>query len=90
MSITDTIRQRLQVELQPTRITIQDDSEEHAGHASAMGAAHLTLYIVSAKFEGLSELSRHRLIYKILAKEMKTAVHALSIRALTPTEADKS
>lgn len=80
------IKQKLQAALQPSQIEITDESEQHAGHAGSAGAAHLTLTIVSAKFEGLKELSRHRLIYKILSQEMKGAIHALAIRALTPKE----
>lgn len=43
--------------------------------------------VVSAAFEGKSTLARHRLVYATLGADMGTAIHALSIKALTPDEA---
>ena len=86
MNIGEIVKQKLQDELQPSQIAITDQSAQHAGHKASAEGAHLTLYIVSAKFEGLNEIARHRLIYKILSKEMRGAIHALVITAVTPGE----
>ncbi|MBT3506101.1 MAG: BolA family transcriptional regulator [Piscirickettsiaceae bacterium] len=73
--------------LSPSHLTIQDDSALHAGHAGNTGGGHYTVTIVSKQFEGLSLLKRHRLVYDAAAVLMKQKIHALSIRAKTPQEA---
>jgi BolA protein len=42
--------------------------------------------VVSAVFEGMSPIARHRLVYAALGDMMRTDIHALQIRALTPAE----
>ena len=49
--------------------------------------ARRSLRVVSAKFEGLGAVARHRLVYALLDEEMRGGVHALAITALTPDEA---
>jgi BolA protein len=74
--------------LEPESIEMIDDSHLHAGHAghSSRGASHLTLHIVSTKFNGLNRVARHRLVYDILGSWMKSDIHALVINAKTPSE----
>mmetsp|Transcript_22412 Transcript_22412/g.38700 ORF Transcript_22412/g.38700 Transcript_22412/m.38700 type:complete len:89 (+) Transcript_22412:1-267(+) len=77
--------------LKPTVLQVQDDSAQHAGHAEAKGLngeSHFTVRIVSAAFDGLALVKRHQLVYMLLADEMKNGIHALSIQAQTPTEAN--
>jgi len=72
--------------LGPQYLSVQDDSALHAGHAGNTGGGHYTLTIVSEQFSGLPPLKRHRLIYEAAAALMKADIHALSIKAFTPTE----
>lgn len=73
--------------LQPDHLEIHDDSAAHAGHAGARsGGGHYDVLIVSSRFTGLNSVARHRLVYATLGDLMKTQVHALAIRALTPDE----
>ncbi|RQO75956.1 BolA family transcriptional regulator [Aquitalea sp. FJL05] len=73
--------------LQPEHLEIHDDSAAHAGHAGARsGGGHYDVLIVSSRFTGLNSVARHRLVYATLGDLMKTQVHALAIRALTPDE----
>ena len=52
---------------------------------------HFYATVVSAEFEGKRLIQRHQLVYAALGDRMKAEVHALSIKALTPTEfAEKS
>jgi BolA protein len=91
--MTDTttlIREKLTTALNPTHLTIKDDSEKHAGHAGVrQGGGHFTITIVSAQFAGKTLVQRHRLVYSSLDDLMKTAIHALSIQAQTPDEFSK-
>ncbi|XP_046844081.1 bolA-like protein 1 [Xenia sp. Carnegie-2017] len=51
---------------------------------------HFKVVVVSKKFENLPLIKRHRLVNEILATELSTSVHALSIQAKTPTQWEKS
>lgn len=75
--------------LEPTRLSLVDESHRHVGHAGARdGRGHFQLYIVSARFSGQKPLARHRLIYAALGELMHTDIHALAIEARAPEEAD--
>ena len=50
---------------------------------------HYEAIVISTAFEGLSLLARHRCVYEALGNRMQADVHALSIRALTPSEAQE-
>ena len=83
----DAIRARLSAEFAPTQLDIVDESYKHAGHEGARdGRGHFAVYIVSAAFEGLPLLARHRRVYDALGALMQTDIHALSLRTLTPGE----
>ena len=84
--IESLLRERLAF-LAPLRLEVIDDSAQHAGHAGARDGGHYRLLIVSNQFAGKSTLQRHRLIYDALAELMRSRIHALSIRSLTPDEA---
>ncbi len=74
--------------LQPVRLDIRDDSAKHAGHAGARdGRGHFSVSIVSAAFDGLSPIQRHKRVYAAMGALMDTEVHALAIVAKTPAEA---
>jgi BolA protein len=84
------IRVLLQAELAPTALDVIDESHKHAGHAGARdGRGHFAVSIVSDAFVGLAPLARHRLVYAALGDMMQTDIHALSIRARTPLEAER-
>ena len=73
--------------LEPELVEIYDESGEHVGHAGAReGGGHYQLLIVSKRFENLSKVARHRLIYQALADMMQTEIHALAITSLTAAE----
>lgn len=81
------IEARLRQQLAPDSLDIVDESAQHAGHAGARsGGGHFVAMIVSNRFEGLNAIQRHRLVYEALGELMKTDIHALSVRALTPKE----
>ncbi|MGF6419928.1 BolA protein [Stenotrophomonas sp. AN71] len=81
------IRDALQQALAPSVLEIEDDSHRHAGHAGARdGRGHFNVFLVSERFAGQGPLARHRAVYAALGSMMDTDIHALSIRALTPSE----
>ena len=88
MIVAATIRRKLSERLAPTRLDIIDESHRHAGHAGARpeGETHFAVTIVAAAFAGLNRVARQRLVYELLADELATRVHALSLTTLAPGE----
>jgi BolA protein len=85
------MRARLVQALHPLHLEIVDESAEHVGHAGAAGGAgHYRLLAVSARFEGLSRVRRHRLVYDLLIDLMQRDIHALAMTLLAPDEAAAS
>ena len=92
MTVQDTLRAKLTAALKPTRLEIVDESHLHAGHAGArpQGETHFRIEIVSAAFAGQSRVARQRLVYGIVAEELRTRVHALALSTRTPQELRES
>ncbi len=86
------IRSRLFAAFQPVEpIEVIDDSHLHAGHPGARdGRGHFRVRVVSAVFDGLKTLERHRKVYEAVGTLMQTDIHALNIEALTPKEATQA
>jgi BolA protein len=80
------IEQALAQALQPSELAVRDDSHLHAGHAGAREGRHFSVTICSTRFEGLSRVGRHRLVYDALASLMPRGIHALAIEARAPRE----
>jgi BolA protein len=72
--------------LQPTALTVTDDSHLHAGHAGAREGRHFSVRITSARFAGLGRVARHRLVYDALHRLIPQGIHALAIQARSPDE----
>jgi BolA protein len=88
MLIKNAIQTKLTEGLSPVRLLVEDQSHRHQGHAGANpeGESHFHVEIISAAFTGKSQIARQRLVYGLLAEELKTRVHALSLRTLAPDE----
>ncbi|XP_010539343.1 PREDICTED: sufE-like protein 1, chloroplastic/mitochondrial [Tarenaya hassleriana] len=85
------IREKLERELNPVELEVEDVSYQHAGHAGVRGGngdgeMHFNLRIVSDNFQGKSLVKRRRLIYDMLQDELQSGLQALSIVAKTPSE----
>ena len=81
------IRTRLEAELSPASLQVDDESHMHVGHEGAKGGlGHFRVLVVSDKFQGQSSIKRHRLVYQVMGDLMQTDIHALTIDAFTPDE----
>lgn len=76
----------LRTALEPTQLEVLDDSHLHAGHAGAREGRHFTVRITTARFNGLSRVARHRLIYDALQLLIPRGIHALAIEAHSPDD----
>lgn len=96
MTVSDTIRAKLTAAFSPALLDVADESARHAGHSGATrddgshGETHFHVRIVSDAFEGVGRVERQRRVYAVLEAELKGTVHALSLAALTLTEARKA
>lgn len=89
MRVAQAIEQKLEAALSPQNLEIVDESHLHAGHAGARpeGESHFRVTIVADQFRGLGRVLRQRLVYKALAAEMESDIHALALVTQTPEEA---
>ncbi|PNH10424.1 SufE-like protein, chloroplastic [Tetrabaena socialis] len=95
--LQDGMRRKLTEALRPAALTILDESSQHAGHAAMMihgkagGTAetHFKVEVVAETFEGMTQVKRQRMIYKLLEEEFAKGLHALALVTRTPAEAAK-
>jgi len=89
MGVAEEIERKLGAALKPERLEIVDESHLHAGHAGArpQGESHFRVTIVSAAFRGMNRVQRQRLVYRTLADELASDIHALALVTRTPEEA---
>ncbi len=88
MRVHATIADKLTRALAPDALEVIDESHLHAGHAGARkeGESHFRVRIVSSAFAGLGRVARQRLVYRALAADMASDIHALAIDARAPGE----
>ncbi|MDP6934342.1 MAG: BolA family protein, partial [Myxococcota bacterium] len=47
---------------------------------------HFNLVLVTSAFEGKRQVQRHQVVYRALSDELRSGLHALTMKTLTPTE----
>jgi stress-induced morphogen len=48
------------------------------------GGDHFRAEVISERFEGLSRIEQHQLVYEVFGDEVGGPIHALSIKTSTP------
>jgi stress-induced morphogen len=77
----------------PTPAELQDRIERALPGAEVSvedltgGGDHFRAEVVSDRFEGLSRIQQHKLIYDVFGDEVGGPIHALSIKTSTPSGA---
>lgn len=89
MSVLSTIEAKLRDALEPSHLEVVNESHMHAVPKGS--ETHFKVVVVSARFEGLSSVKRHQLVYGVLGDELskkpaKGGIHALAITSRTPAE----
>lgn len=70
--------------LQPTQLTIVDESHKHIGHAGAKsGGGHFSVTIASRLFAGKTRVQCHQLVYQAAEPMMNGEIHALAIQIVS-------
>lgn len=77
--IANEMRERL-AGLNPTRLEIIDESEQHRGHGGWQegGESHFRIRMASPQFAGLGLIARHRLVHRSLG-DIMPRIHALAM-----------
>lgn len=84
MSIEQQIIDKLTASFQPILLQVENDSHKHrSGRGSE---SHFNITLVSAQFEAMRALQRHRAVYACLAAELANGVHALALHTYTEAE----
>jgi BolA family transcriptional regulator, general stress-responsive regulator len=68
--------------LSPSQLEVIDESAAHAGHvgANAEGfGSHVRVRIASPKFDGITRVAKHRLVYDAMQNFIDDGLHALAI-----------
>lgn len=67
-------------QLQPTRLQVLDESEDHRGHGGWRegGQTHFRIRMSTPRFAGMSRLQRHRLVHETLG-DIVPRIHALAL-----------
>ncbi len=78
----------LRQHLAPALIRVQDDSQQHAGHAGARpgGETHYSVLLVADSFHGQTRIARSRAVHALLDAEFQGGLHALALTLRTPEE----
>jgi stress-induced morphogen len=75
MPTADELKQRIEAALPGAVVSVEDLTG---------GGDHFRAEVVSDRFEGLSRIDQHRLIYDVFGDEVGGPIHALSIKTSTP------
>jgi BolA protein len=84
MRVQRQIEQKLQVAFEPERLAIVNESGNH--NVPEGSESHFNAIIVSAAFEDQNLVQRHRAVYGAIGEELRTEIHAFTMKTLTPAE----
>ena len=83
MAIQTQIEHKIEHNLSPQLLTVENESHRHAGPEKE---SHFKLTVVSDQFADLSRVKRHQRVYSLLSEELEGAVHALALHLYSPEE----
>ena len=75
MPTTSELQQRIEDALPGAEVAVEDLTG---------GGDHFRAEVVSDRFEGLSRIQQHKLVYDVFGAEVGGPIHALSIKTSTP------
>ncbi len=84
MKMEDILKEKIETNCNPSHLEIHNESHMHS---SGLGSeSHFRVLIVSENFRAQNKVQRQRSIYQLFTEELKSKIHALSLRLLTPEE----
>jgi stress-induced morphogen len=73
----DQLKARIEEALPDAKVRVEDLTG---------GGDHFRAEVTSGRFDGLSRIEQHKLVYGVFGDEVGGAIHALSIKTSTPGE----
>ena len=86
MKIEKKIKNKLISDINPTEISVINQSHLHKGHDGYSPNSHFRVKVISHQFKDKSRLDRHKMVYNSLSDLIESEIHALKIKAHTPAE----
>ncbi|MFL2729787.1 MAG: BolA family protein [Gammaproteobacteria bacterium] len=83
MFVQNKIERLLKDNLNVSKLLIRNDSHKH--NVPPNSESHFNVQIVSDDFEDLSQIQRHKIVYKAVGA-LLAEIHAFSITAMTSSE----
>ena len=80
MKIEKRIKNKLISDIDPTEISVINQSHLHKGHDGYSPNSHFSVKVISHQFKGKSRLDRHKMVYNSLKGKMGNELHALAIK----------
>lgn len=84
MTRQERIQEKLSQGLEATHLVVENESHMHSVPKGS--ETHFKVLVVSPAFEGLGTVDRHRRVHGLLSDELRSGLHALTLRALTPAQ----
>ncbi len=84
MTVHETVETKIRAGLDPSHLEVINESHMHSVPPDS--ESHFKLVIVSQRFADETRIRRHQAVNRILADELATDLHALSLQTLTPDE----
>lgn len=84
MNRNESIEQLIKEKLNPEVLIVEDESNQH--HVPKGAQTHFKVIAVSAQFEHLKRVDRHKILNELLKNEFETGLHALSMHLYTKEE----
>jgi stress-induced morphogen len=75
MPTSDELQRRIEAAFPGANVMVEDLTG---------GGDHFRAEVESNRFEGLSRIDQHKLVYDVFGNEVGGAIHALSIKTSTP------
>ena len=75
MPTSDELKQRIEAALPGPHVSVEDTTG---------GGDHFPAGVGSVRFDGLSRIQQHKLVYDVFGAEVGGPIHALSIKTSTP------
>lgn len=79
--VSDQIESRLRAAFSPRSLLVEDESEQHRGHAGYKdgGQSHFHVALDAPELDALSRVARHRAVHKALGDDLVARIHALRL-----------
>eukprot|EP00472_Partenskyella_glossopodia_P007119 CAMPEP_0197523120 /NCGR_PEP_ID=MMETSP1318-20131121/8120_1 /TAXON_ID=552666 /ORGANISM="Partenskyella glossopodia, Strain RCC365" /LENGTH=111 /DNA_ID=CAMNT_0043075707 /DNA_START=24 /DNA_END=359 /DNA_ORIENTATION=+ len=87
-SVQSQIEKKLSEKLKPLHLEVINESFMH--NVPKNSETHFKVIVVSEQFNDVKHIQRHRIVNEVLSEELDGPVHALSIKAKTPAQWEKS